>query len=190
MTDGRRRIQAWIALTAWLFVAFSAARPLSAEAYREEAVKAAFLHRFTGYVDWPAEALGGDAFRITVLGAPELAAELGRVLEGRKVKGLPVAIATSLPRSGPHPHLLYVGRGYAGDLGRLLAQHRSHPMLVVTDQPQGLEKGGAINFLLVDQRLRFEVSLEPVQAAGLTMSSQLLAVAVRVLDARSGTGAR
>jgi len=182
----RRGHRALRSLAACLVVAFVASTSLAAETYREEAVKAAFLNRFTAYVDWPPGELGGDTFRITVLGAPDVAEELKRLLRERKVKGLPVEIATSPPRSTARPHLLFVGRGFTGDLGRLVTAQRGRPMLIVTDQPQALEKGAAINFLLVDQRLRFEVSLESAHAAGLSISSQLLAVAVRVLGVRNG----
>ncbi len=95
-----------------------------------------------------------------------------------------MAVTTDAAKGGPKAQLLYVGRNYAGNLGRLIADQRGRPVLIVTDQPGGLEAGGAINFLLVDQRVRFEVSPSPAQGAGLHISSQLLAVAVRVLGGR------
>jgi hypothetical protein len=38
-----------------------------------------------------------------------------------------------------------------------------------------------INFRLVDERVRFEVALEPVQRAGLELNSRLLSVAIAVI---------
>ena len=53
-------------------------------------------------------------------------------------------------------------------------------MLVVTDADDGLALGGIINFRLVDRRVRFEISLEAADRNDLTVSSRLLAVALRV----------
>ncbi len=50
-------------------------------------MKAAFLHRFTGFVDWPDSAFEGGAFRIAVLGAPEVHDELRRLLADKQIKG-------------------------------------------------------------------------------------------------------
>lgn len=53
-------------------------------------------------------------------------------------------------------------------------------MLVVTDEEGGIDAGSTINFLTLDRRVRFEVSLTAASRARLKISSQLLTVAVRV----------
>jgi hypothetical protein len=45
-----------------------------AQEYPIESVKAAFLYRFTSYVEWPDTALGGVDFTIAVVGADDVAA--------------------------------------------------------------------------------------------------------------------
>jgi hypothetical protein len=180
----QRCVRALASLLVLLALCVVAPTPRAAEAYREEAVKAAFLHRFTGFVEWPETAFEGGVFRIAVLGAPEVRDELQRLLADKSIKGRPVSVTSVADRSSSKPQLLYVGRGYSGSLPRLLAEHRGRPVLIVTDQPGGLEAGGIINFLLVNQRVRFEMSPAPAQSAGLHISSQLLAVAVRVLGGR------
>jgi hypothetical protein len=52
--------------------------------------------------------------------------------------------------------------------------------LTVSDIPQFSQRGGMIQFVLVGNKLRFEVNLANAQAAGLTLSSDLLKVAVTV----------
>jgi hypothetical protein len=53
-------------------------------------------------------------------------------------------------------------------------------MLVVTDAPGALRDGSMINFQVVDQRVRFEISLAAAERAGLELSSRLLAAAMSV----------
>jgi hypothetical protein len=60
---------------------------------------------------------------------------------------------------------------------------RSRPLFcLVTDEEQDLDAGGVVNFVLVDQRVRFEVSLPAAERSGVTISSELLSVAYRVLS--------
>jgi hypothetical protein len=50
----------------------------------------------------------------------------------------------------------------------------------VTDEEGGLRDGGMLNFLTIDRRVRFEVSLTAAGQAHLKISSELLGLAVRV----------
>jgi hypothetical protein len=53
--------------------------------------------------------------------------------------------------------------------------------LVVTETERGLEAGSSINFVLVDDRIGFEVSLDAAERSGHRISSRMLAVARRVV---------
>ena len=177
-----------IACVACTFIA----APLScAEAYREDAVKAAFLNRFTGYVEWPATAAENREFRIAVLGAPSIAGELQQLVGALPARNLPTRVASiASVTEARNADLLYVGAGYRGSLAKLVAEVGGRPVLIVSDHARGLDDGAAINLLTVDQRVRFEVSLTAAQRAGLKISSQLLAVAVRVRGSRAEEGGR
>jgi len=60
----------------------------------ERQVKAAFLYKFAGYVDWPAGAFPTNDTPVTigVLGDDALASELSALVEGRTSGGRPVAV--------------------------------------------------------------------------------------------------
>jgi hypothetical protein len=153
-------------------------------AYRDEAVKAAFLYRFTGYVDWPSPAMRSGRFTVAVLGSRSVAAELDRLFSKHTVKNLPARVRTiESPDQALDTHILYVGSEYSGSLQEVSALVGTRPILLVSDHATGLEDGSAVNFLLIDRRVRFEVSLTATQRAGLKVSSQLLSVAARVRGA-------
>ena len=76
--------------------------------------------------------------------------------------------------------MVYVGNEYRGDLHELISSLGHRPVLVVTDEADALAAGSMVNFVIADGRVRFEVSLTSAARAGLKISSQLLAVAVRV----------
>lgn len=185
---GRR----WRHALAWLLMlaaASAAPRAFAAERFEENAVKAAFLYRFTGYVDWPRDALAGPTFTFAVLDSDSVAAELAKLLPRHTVKNLPAQVRqVRSVRDAADAQLLYVGAGYRGDLQDLVEALAPHPVLLVTDRPGALNAGSAINFMLVDQRVRFEISMPAVVRARLWVQPPLLAVAahVRNIEPRSG----
>jgi hypothetical protein len=159
--------------------------PLSADA-----VKAAFLYRFAGYVEWPPELRDAPEFTIAVLGADGVADQLPLLVNGHAIGGRParVRLIHELRELGS-AQMLYVGRDQVGDLRGLIERIGRRPLLVVTDDERGLESGATINFLLLDRRVRFEVSLPAAERGELRVSSELLSVAARVLPSTVRTGA-
>jgi hypothetical protein len=53
-------------------------------------------------------------------------------------------------------------------------------VLTVSDIPQFSQRQGMIQFVMEENRIRFEVNLTATQHAGLTLSSELLKVATAV----------
>ena len=153
-----------------------------AAAYPADAVKAVFLYRFAGYVQWPPAATDSTArFTIAVLGADAVAAQLRQLLPAHRIQGKPAEVhAIHSPRQVDGAQMLYVGPGYDGDLRALITRLQGRPVLVVTDEPGGLLAGSTVNFLIIHQHVRFEVSTRAARRAGLRISSDLLAVAERV----------
>jgi hypothetical protein len=156
-----------------------------AEQYSESAVKAAFLYRFMGYVEWPQELPPAGRFTIALLDGGEVADELERLLPGHPIHDRPAEARRirSLAELGD-AQALYIGPAYRGDLEQLIASVAKRPLLVVTDRDNGLDAGSTVNFLIVDRRVRFEVSLAAAETSGLSISSELLSVAARVHGGR------
>lgn len=160
--------------------------PASAQdtVYSAERVKAAFLYHFSTYVNWPASSDSDATFSIAVLGAAPVAAELERFLPGHTIQGRPMQVhrLRSLEDLGSD-EVVYIGADENRRVADHLGQLESRPLLVVTDVPDGLRGGAMINFRIVDDRVRFEISLRAAQEAGLELSSRLLSAAMSVESA-------
>jgi hypothetical protein len=157
----------------------------AAGSYSEDAVKAAFLYRFTGYVEWPQAALANPPFIVAVLDADGVATELARLLQTHLVQnqGAEVRPIRSI-REFSNAQMLYVGPAHRDDLRHVIASLAGRPVLIVTSEEDGLDAGSTVNFLLIDQRVRFEIAVDAAQSAGLKVASELLAVAIRVRGRR------
>ncbi len=181
---GRRRVVR-LALGAALAPAIFAAWGQAGDPALEAGVKAAYLYKFIGYVEWPAGAFDQpeSPIIIGVAGAEPVLAELERLLPGRMVQWRGVIgrrIRPGEPLDGVH--VLFVGRAASAVAGPWLDTQAGKPVLVVTEVPDGLDRGGTINFLLVGGKVRFEASLPAAERAGLKLSARLLAVAERVVS--------
>lgn len=151
-----------------------------------ELVKAAYLYRFTGYVEWPPAAFASPTspLVIGVAGNDTVAAELGRMMAGRTGMARPVQVRRLAPGDTLQGlHVLFVA-GSGSTLGEWAHKADGLPVLVVGDSPDGLEQGVALNFVVADRRLRFEASRRAFDRAGLKASAHLLALATRVLEPR------
>lgn len=155
----------------------------AANVYPEESVKAEFLLRFTGYVEWPQRPQPGSNFVVAVLGANDVATHLEKLAAGRQVMGVPVQVRRiSSAAEGRDAHVLYLASLRADRLRAAMRILGERSVLVVTDDENGLAGGGVINFLRADKRVRFEVSRGAARKAQLRISSDLLSVAARVTE--------
>jgi len=147
----------------------------------ERSVKAAFLYKFLGYVEFAqADGDGAAPLVIGVQGADAFAAELARVTAGRSVGGRAVDVRALRDGDGlAGVNVLFVGRA-DGDSAALLRAAQREAILTVTEADNGMPSGSVINFVLVDERVRFEVSLAAAEKNRVKLSSRLLSVAYRV----------
>lgn len=150
------------------------------EAIAERRVKAAYLHRFAGYVEWPEGAFAkpDSPLVVGVWGNDELADDLARLVSDRTVEGRRFEVRR-LKDADPFGalHMLYVGRERTARLPEAIAGLRPAGTLVVTDSPGGLRPGAVLNFVMSNGQIRFEVSLDAAEKYNLKLSSRLVAVA-------------
>jgi hypothetical protein len=173
-----------------LFAGATAA--VAAQSHSEDSVKAAYLYRFTQYIEWPTAPAAGEPFTIAVLNAPGVARELERLLPDHPIKNsvARVRVITRVQDLG-QAQMLYLGTGPADRLRSLISPIAFAPVLLVTDSEEGLEMGSVLNFITVDSRVRFEVSLTAADRLRFRISSELLAVAAHVRGgSRQSDGAR
>ncbi len=172
---------------AWLVLGlFAASVPALAQpqAGLERAVKAAYLYKFAGFVEWPQlrQAQPGAVLTLGVAGDDALAFELARAVAGRQVSGRAIEVRRVGPgASADGLHILFLdsslhARVFAGLLGA--AQGQS--VLTVSDAPGATGLGCMIGFVVANERLRFDVELAQVAPSGLRIGARMLAVANKV----------
>ena len=144
----------------------------------ERSVKAAFLYKFLGYMEFPSDP--GPTLVVGVLGADDVAAELAHITSGRNVGNRNISVRKLGEGDALGGlNLLFVG----GETALPEAAQRAaekNGTVIVTELDGGLQNGSVINFRLVDERVRFEVSLPAAERCNVRLSSRLLSVAYYV----------
>lgn len=151
----------------------------------EYQVKAAFVCKFGNYVDWPAQALGaaGEPFRIGVLANSAVVEAFRRTAAAASVAGRPVEVRRLARGEGLQGlQVIFVSRAMSPQAGEVIAAVQGRPVLTVTELDPGASTGVAsmINFVVVDDKVRFDILLPPAAQSGLKISVRLLSVARRV----------
>ncbi|MGF1613058.1 MAG: YfiR family protein [Gammaproteobacteria bacterium] len=143
-------------------------------------LKAALLHKFAMFVEWPE---GSFADATTTLGVCVLAAAgVGDALDSlseQPIKGrtidirrLPNALAPSADC-----HVAFIGELKPRELAAVLAGFHDRSVLTVGDAPGFADSGGILGFKTMDKKLRFDINLDAASRAGLVISSQVLRLA-------------
>ena len=167
------------AVIGWATIAHAQEGPVAPD----HRIKAAFLSKFAAYVEWPAGAFtaADSPIVIGVASADPIAGELELAVAGRKVAERPLQVRR-LARGEPvHDccQILFVG-GASRTRPDVLAQAQGKPVLTVTEVDDGHPRGSIINFIGVENRVRFDISREAAERNGLKLASSLLAVARKV----------
>jgi YfiR/HmsC-like len=151
---------------------------------QEYEVKAVYLYNFGRFVQWPAATpvvTADDSFTVCVLGrdpfGPVLDTTLGgEVIDGRKL----VAKRIANTRDATHCRIIFISSSESARIKEILNSLEKSSALTVSDIPDFLNNGGMIQFVLKDNKVRFEVNLIAAEKASLTISSQLLKVATDI----------
>jgi hypothetical protein len=165
--------------------------------YKEYEVKAAFMYNFIKFVNWPKDKSTQDQIIIGIIGEDPFgsAADIfkGKAVEDKKPVLKYFDTAKQLKETAEKDinnekvqeilkcHLLFIcpsEQKYAKDITDTVAKHG---VLTVGDSDKFTEAGVIINFVLEDNKIRFDINLDASDKAGLEMRSQLLRLARKVI---------
>lgn len=165
-------------------------RPADVPQFSEYLVKGAFLTKFAMFVEWPGKPSPRDQtpILIGILGDDPFGPQFEMALKKENVNGHPLALKRCKdPQDAGGCQILFISASEGPRLPEILAATRKQPILTVGDQERFAHRGGMINFIKQEGKVRFEVNTAAVAAGGLKVSAKLLQVAIPVTpDATKG----
>lgn len=173
----------WLRRTGQLLLVFGAALVVpsqAAEVPLEYRIKAAYLFNFTKFVNWPPASFEypGSPMHLCVFGKDPFGPELEKIVFGKRVNNRVIDIRRiDDPDQMSDCEVLFFGESENARLRSHLDRLGTQAVLTVSDEPQFIQRGGMVRFLIVDGKVRFDINRRAAESAGITISSKLLSVA-------------
>lgn len=148
----------------------------------EYQVKAAFIVNFIKFVDWSEAAFidSKSPVTISILGdtflTPALKAIEDVPVKGRHLSIHPIKTLMDLKSS----HILFISASEKHQIKEILQSVNGTSVLTVGEFEGFCDTGGIINFILVDNKVHFEINPDAAHKANLVISSKLLRLATIV----------
>jgi hypothetical protein len=150
-------------------------------------IEAVYLYQFGNFIQWPAQQGGDQSFEICVLGRDPFGKTLDNTIAGEKIGNEPLKADRIVDLNDvKHCRILYISPSEDSRLDVILAKVGSVSVLTVSDVPDFESHGGMIQFIVEDNRVRFEIDVAVARKVGLNISSELLKVAAAVRGAPAG----
>lgn len=145
-------------------------------------VKATYLEKFGDFVEWPDAAFAGpsDPIRLCVIGSDPFGAVLDQASHGQRIGAHPlVLVRLDKIERAPPCHILFAAGSSKQSIADVLDKVRGAPVLTITDGAGNSAAHGIINFVVVSDRIRFQIDEAAAMQSGLAISSKLLSLAIK-----------
>lgn len=156
-----------------------------AQTPRDTDVEAAYLFNFAKFMHAPAH--NPDSFTIAVVGKSPMGPMLETLTTNEKIDGRPLKViqAASVDQAR-NCDIVFLSESETPRMDKDLATLAGSNALTVSSVPDFVQRGGVIQFQVVNNRVRFVVNLDAASKAKITLSSELLKVAMSVHGSASG----
>jgi len=156
---------------------------ISSKIYSQEIkFKAIFIYNFTKHFEWPPNARTGD-FVIGVVGKTQLYDKLSQMATGKKVGSQPIVVKKfRSTKDLTQCHILFISEFNSGhnSMNTTMEKIGKYPTLIVTEKEGMAHKNAAINFVIKDQKMQFEMNNSNISKCGLKVSKYLQNLAIIV----------
>lgn len=142
--------------------------------------KTTYIYNFTKYVQWP-EPDTSATFNIVILGDSNIHNSLQELSEISEVadKKINLKRIQSIEEI-EGCHILFISGSVDSLLSQVIEKAREKNILTVGDTEGYARRGIALNLVIVEEKLRFEMNIQALDRAGLRASSQLKRLAILI----------
>ncbi len=144
-------------------------------------IKAVFLYNFTRYFEWNDKKKTGN-FIIYVVGKNDnLITELKGLSGKKKVGNQEIEIKnTPIFDANVSAHILYVLTDASKSVSDVALKNKNKSTLIVSESVGSCKQGSSINFVVIDNKLKFEYHKNNAIKSGLKTNDDFKALAINV----------
>lgn len=142
-------------------------------------IQSVFIYNFTRMVNWN-EPTSNEPFKIAVYRNNSMFSEVVEMEENRQVGSRSIeAIHFQSLDEITNVHVLYIPSNESRRISDIveILKSKNSKTLIITDSRGALSQGSLINFLIIDSRMRFEISTDNFSTMGITPGNELIRLA-------------
>lgn len=144
-------------------------------------IKASFVYNFAKLVGWPDKKSDGN-FRIGILGDADLYKQIIEKYSGKQIGNQVIEIVQLLsPEQMPELHILFISRKAAEMTAPISSKLNKEHTMIITEDEKGLSNGATLNFVVVDNQQKFEISETNAASQELTIGMTLKSLAHKLV---------
>ena len=147
------------------------------QANREYRIKAAYLYQFGRYVEWPAKAFSSRKapFVIGVMEQDPIVPDLEQIAQIKKIQDRPIQDSTFFVgrRHPAVPHLVLSGSLPPETQAEIIRKAVRPGALLVGELSDTLDRGGTMQFVVEDNKIRVVISRKAAERAGFDHQRQV-----------------
>lgn len=168
-------------LVVFCLISFKFQQPSTFDANSK--IRAVFLYNFTRYFEWP-DKKKVDNFVIYVIGKNEnLITELKNLAAKKKVGNQEIEIKNSASYDqSVNAHIIYFIPDVLKTVSDGATKNKGKGTLIVAEAPGACKSGASINFIVTDNKLKFEYSKSAAIKTGLKTNEDFKALAAVNID--------
>lgn len=142
--------------------------------------KALFLFNFAKYIEWP-QSSNQQEFIIGIYGSDDIEDELKKLASTRKINAKTIVVKKiNSPAEATGLNILYIPTSNSNSIDKLTSSLQGTSTLIVTDKANMCSKGAHINYVLVNGKMKFEISKNNIGSNNLKVDPKLLSLGIEV----------
>lgn len=145
---------------------------------REYDLKAAYIYNITKFIYWDSSTPGND-FVIGVLGSSPVYEPLVDAVRSKTVMNKKIIVRQYYTvEEINNSDMIFLSQNADILLDELLEKARRNKILIISEQEGYSRLGTAINFVTIENKLKFEVNIHSLESIGLKASAQFLKLVI------------
>lgn len=140
---------------------------------------AIFIYNFTKYLQWPNA--GSSEFVIGILGNSDIQPELEKMAQNKMVGSQKIVVKKfSSHGEVSNCQMLFVPQNHNKHLSEIMDKAKKSNTLVITESPGMAAKGSHINFIIKDNRWRFELNKKATDDTSIKIAQELVKLSIPI----------
>ncbi len=149
----------------------------------EYKIKALYLYNFTKFIKWNDDDKSEEKFKFSIIGPDPFGTILEKSYKGKKINCVPISISRLINTDKlKKSHIYFISKEVLkDDILKILTFAKNNDIITVSDYPGFIELGGAIGFVNIKGKVKFEINLKECKAINKSISSKILRLAIKVI---------